>query len=166
MVPSSEMPPANRGAASPGAPAVLFLCTGNYFRSRFAEELFNHLAAERGLAARASSAGLEHACHLRNPGPISPHTAAGLRARGLALDAAPRPPRDITEEELAQAPLIVAMKGAEHRPMVQARFPAFARRIRYWDVDDLPDVAPGDALAKIEALVRALLEELAGSELR
>jgi hypothetical protein len=25
--------------------SVLFLCTGNYYRSRFAEELFNHRAA-------------------------------------------------------------------------------------------------------------------------
>jgi protein-tyrosine phosphatase len=24
---------------------VLFLCTGNYYRSRYAEELFNHLSA-------------------------------------------------------------------------------------------------------------------------
>ena len=38
---------------------VLFLCTGNYYRSRFAEELFNHLAIQRGLAWRADSAGLE-----------------------------------------------------------------------------------------------------------
>jgi protein-tyrosine phosphatase len=28
---------------------MLFLCTGNYYRSRFAELLFNHLAKQRGL---------------------------------------------------------------------------------------------------------------------
>jgi protein-tyrosine-phosphatase len=28
---------------------VLFLCTGNYYRSRFAEELFNHHADRAGL---------------------------------------------------------------------------------------------------------------------
>ena len=28
---------------------VLFLCTGNYYRSRFAEILFNSVAAQMGL---------------------------------------------------------------------------------------------------------------------
>ena len=34
---------------------VLFLCTGNYYRSRFAEELFNHRAARDGLSWVAQS---------------------------------------------------------------------------------------------------------------
>jgi protein-tyrosine-phosphatase len=34
---------------------VLFLCTGNYYRSRYAEELFNHLARAEGLGWRAFS---------------------------------------------------------------------------------------------------------------
>jgi len=36
---------------------VLFLCTGNYYRSRFAEFLFNALAAEAGVDWVAESAG-------------------------------------------------------------------------------------------------------------
>lgn len=141
-------------------PTVLFLCTGNYFRSRFAELLFNRLAADQGLPARARSAGLATACHTRNPGPISPHTIAGLRARGVDLDLAPRAPCDVTDEDLAGAALIVAVKETEHRPMVQERFPAFAHRIRYWHVDDVPEVPAADALARLESLVRALVTEL------
>ena len=38
--------------------AVLFLCTGNYYRSRFAEVLFNSVAGKLGLPWRASSRGL------------------------------------------------------------------------------------------------------------
>ncbi|MGM4967020.1 hypothetical protein AB7714_26215 [Tardiphaga sp. 1201_B9_N1_1] len=34
------------------ARTVLFLCTGNYYRSRYAEELFNHLARRAGLTGR------------------------------------------------------------------------------------------------------------------
>ncbi len=37
---------------------LLFLCTGNYYRSRFAELLFNHLAAQVGLDWRADSRGV------------------------------------------------------------------------------------------------------------
>ena len=37
---------------------VLFLCTGNYYRSRFAEVLFNSVDGKMGLPWRASSRGL------------------------------------------------------------------------------------------------------------
>ena len=37
---------------------VLFVCTANIHRSRFAEEVFNFLAKERNSAHRAFSAGL------------------------------------------------------------------------------------------------------------
>ena len=37
---------------------VLFLCTGNYYRSRFAEILFDSVAVKMGLPWKASSRGL------------------------------------------------------------------------------------------------------------
>ena len=37
---------------------VLFLCTGNYYRSRFAEILFNSVAGRMGLPWKASSRGM------------------------------------------------------------------------------------------------------------
>ena len=37
---------------------VLFLCTGNYYRSRYAEALFNSVAGKMSLPWRASSRGL------------------------------------------------------------------------------------------------------------
>jgi protein-tyrosine-phosphatase len=36
-------------------PSILFLCAGSYYRSRFAEELFNHRAPGLGLAWSATS---------------------------------------------------------------------------------------------------------------
>jgi protein-tyrosine phosphatase len=141
-------------------PAVLFLCTGNYFRSRFAAALFDHLAAQAGLEQRARSAGLEDRCWTRNEGPISPFTLAALRRRGVALPDPLPIPRDATTEDLASARLIIALKDAEHRPMVAARFPGWVDRIRYWDVDDVPIARPEEALARIETLVRALILEL------
>jgi protein-tyrosine phosphatase len=139
---------------------ILFLCTGNYFRSRFAELLFNQLAAASALPVRAASAGLADQCHTRNPGPISPHTRAGLRARGIELEAIPRSPCDVTALDLARAELIIAVKESEHRPMIAERFPAWADRVRYWDVDDIPQVAGEEALARLDPLVRALVDEL------
>ncbi|MBN2191381.1 MAG: hypothetical protein JW751_01075 [Polyangiaceae bacterium] len=37
---------------------VLFLCTGNYYRSRFAEAVFSHGASQRAVGWRALSRGL------------------------------------------------------------------------------------------------------------
>ena len=70
---------------------VLFLCSGNYYRSRFAELFFNHLAEAEGLSYHADSAGLSPACHTHNPGPISPHPAL-LRA-----------PRDVVQADIERA---------------------------------------------------------------
>jgi protein-tyrosine phosphatase len=114
------------------------------------------------LPARATSAGLAEECHTRNPGPLSPHTLAGLRARGIEV-AQLRPPCDVTEDQLARADLVVAVKEREHRPMLLERFPAWADRVRYWNVDDIPLVRPADALASLEVLVRALVSELRDS---
>ena len=138
---------------------VLFLCTGNYFRSRFAELLFNQLAVESNLAYRAVSAGLERECHTRNPGPISRHTLAALRARGIEVTA-PRAPCDVTAQDFARADLFVAVKELEHRPMLVERFPDWTERVRYWNVDDIPQVPAAEALGRLEELVRALVDEL------
>ena len=37
---------------------TLFVCTANIFRSRFSEEVYNHLAEQLGLSSTAFSAGL------------------------------------------------------------------------------------------------------------
>lgn len=67
---------------------VLFLCTGNYYRSRFAEEIFNARAAALGLDWRAESRALAIERGKNNVGPISPlvrsalaDSASYLRAR-------------------------------------------------------------------------------------
>ena len=37
---------------------ILFVCTANIFRSRFSEEVYNHLIRKRNLPSEAFSAGL------------------------------------------------------------------------------------------------------------
>jgi protein-tyrosine phosphatase len=113
---------------------------------------------------RASSAGLAEQCHTRNPGPISKHTVAALRARGIEVTTL-RPPVDVTEADLSSADLIVAVKEVEHRPMLAARFPRWADRVRYWDVDDIPQVEAAEALSRLDLLVRALLVELGATRI-
>jgi low molecular weight protein-tyrosine phosphatase len=139
---------------------VLFLCSGNYYRSRFAEHLFNHLAETEHLAYRADSAGLWPDCHKHNPGPISPHTIAALTERGIAIPALLRAPRDVLQSDIEHSAITVAMKAAEHRPIVMTRFPSLLDRIEFWHVDDVADAPPSIALPMIERLVRELVQRL------
>jgi protein-tyrosine phosphatase len=58
---------------------ILFLCTGNYYRSRFAEQYFNHLARQVSLPWLAVSRGLATERGVNNVGPISPFSPSGAR---------------------------------------------------------------------------------------
>jgi protein-tyrosine phosphatase len=141
----------------PESGKLLFLCTGNYYRSRFAEELFNHLASGNGLNWTASSRGLATERGVRNVGPISPHAVQGLAARGIHLDGSIRPPLQLSEDDLQRADLIIALKEMEHRPLVAERFPIWSNRVEYWNIDDLDKATPEEALPEIEGRIRELI---------
>jgi protein-tyrosine phosphatase len=140
-------------------PTVLFLCSGNYYRSRFAEVLFNHLAARDGLPWRADSRALRLSAG--NVGPISPHALDGLWRRGIPLAEPRRFPIALTEADLAAAGHCVAVKQAEHRPLVESKFPAWLDRIEFWHIDDIDCSVPEAALAALEREVVGLVARLA-----
>lgn len=139
---------------------VLFLCSGNYYRSRFAEMLFNTIAAKRGIAWRADSRGLACDRPNQNVGPLSVHAVQGLQSRGIAHDPE-RWPKQVSEHDLASAALVIAVKEAEHRAMLTARHPAWKDRVEYWHIDDLDCAGPEEALGKLEEHVVRLASRLA-----
>ena len=140
-------------------PQLLFLCTGNYYRSRFAEELWNHLERIRPTGWWATSRGLYAACP-DNIGPISIHTLDGLAERGIELRSPCRAPKQLELADLESAALVVAMSDREHRPMLRSAFPTWTRSIEYWDVDDIDRVPASAALQNLTARLRALRERL------
>jgi protein-tyrosine phosphatase len=146
---------------NPRPRAVLFLCTGNYYRSRFAELLFDHLMQEAGLAWQAESRGLATNLGIHNVGPVARVVLEALRMRGIAWDATcPRFPRQVRSADLAAADLIIALDEQEHRPYLDARFPDWAQRVEYWHVHDLGIVPAEVALAEIEQETRRLIRRL------
>jgi protein-tyrosine phosphatase len=141
---------------------VLFLCTGNYYRSRLAEELFNHRVHEIGLDWRASSCALEiERGAEENTGAISEHAVKALSAFGVPIFRVARFPVACTNQDLEQADLVIAMKEAEHRPLMETRFNTWAARVLYWHVHDLDVVTDSTETAKlIDTLVDNLIQDI------
>jgi protein-tyrosine phosphatase len=137
---------------------VLFLCTGNYYRSRFAEILFNSVAGKMGLSWRAVSRGLALERGVNNVGPMAVEAIAALGALGIrAADAVSRFPAQVTIDDLERADRVVALKQAEHLPLLQERFPAWAGKVEFWHVDDASGV-----LDLIEREVMGLVARILG----
>jgi len=141
---------------------VVFVCTANYYRSRFSEYLFNALAVRRRLPWRATSRGLmiELAA---GQGPISSYTVERLTRMGMAFDGA-RFPIALSREDLENNDLVIAVKEAEHRAMMNKQFPDWADRIEYWHVDDLDCATAAEALPVCQQNMQALVERLAAAE--
>ena len=68
---------------------VIFVCSANYYRSRYAEHYFNWLASREQLGWKADSRGLMVG-FWGNIGPISHHTVDALQQRGIPLEDQPR----------------------------------------------------------------------------
>jgi protein-tyrosine phosphatase len=142
----------------------LFLCTGNYYRSRFAEILFNHEARHRGLAWQADSRGLDPDPY--NVGPISSHTLAALRQLGIDCPTVRRFPQTVSQDDLEAADLIVAVKRTEHHPLLADNFPEWVERVEFWHVDDLDCAGPQVAIPSLRDLVGQLLDRLTSAGTR
>jgi protein-tyrosine phosphatase len=138
---------------------VLFLCSGNYYRSRFAEIYFNWHARQRELRWQAESRGL--ALDPFNAGTMSSYTIAWLAHRGISVEPYQRAPRDVTAEDFSAADHIVAVKRTEHSPLMQSRFPDWHDRVEYWEVHDLDFAGPDITIPHLERQIHALSDRLA-----
>ena len=143
---------------------VLFLCTGNYYRSRYAEAVFNWQARKEGSPWSAFSRGLDPSPF--NVGPVSRETIAALRKLGIPLDEPPRFPIVACEHDFRAAHHVVAVKEAEHRPLIERKFAAWLERVEFWHVDDLDGCGPEETLPHLDKQVAALLRRLAESGTR
>ncbi|HEU5087459.1 MAG TPA: low molecular weight phosphatase family protein [Roseiflexaceae bacterium] len=138
-------------------PTVLFVCTGNYYRSRYAELYFNaRIAPELGW--RADSRGFEPSPH--NPGPINADVLRRLSEHGLQAPGEQRQPRILAEADLEAAERVIALDEIEHMPYVQRLFPHWHAHFAYWRVADLHAMTVAEALGAIEELVDGVIAEL------
>ena len=138
---------------------ILFICTGNYYRSRYAEYYFNAIAVKHNLDWEAFSRGL--ATELGgNIGPIAPRVIIRLKEQEIRIDEKIRNPIQLDQADLQAADLVIALNESEHRKLMQQRFPEWADRIIYWHIPDLDQVGSDVAFPKIEQYITEQLRQL------
>jgi protein-tyrosine phosphatase len=65
-----------------------------------------------------------------------------------------------TARDFELADLVIAMKEAEHRPLMRAKFDAWEERVTYWQVHDLDEANFTETTKLIEALVDRLILDI------
>jgi protein-tyrosine phosphatase len=142
---------------------ILFLCSGNYYRSRFAEIFFNWHAKQRQLRWQAESRGL--ALTASNSGAMSCYTSARLEHHRIPYLEYARLPIEVTQGDFLLADHVVAVKETEHRPIIAARFPNWLGKVQFWEVHDLDFAQPDQAIPQLEIHVLELIERLTETKL-
>lgn len=140
---------------------VLFLCTGNYYRSRFAEEYFNHHAVRLGLAWRAGSKGFARdMAATGNAGPMAPSAVAALRGHGISPVGAGRFPVPVQVEDFETHHRVILLSRSEHWPMMERLFPGHLARVDCFDIEDIHLEPVTSALPRLAVRVDTLVAEL------
>lgn len=134
---------------------LLFLCTGNYYRSRYAEHLFNYLVTKTDLNWVAKSRGFALSKH--NLGPMSVYIGHRLITKGIPIKPNLRHPLPVQKNDLNQVDLVIAVKEAEHRLYMNELFPEWENKITYWHIDDMDCAMPEETLAEIEQKIENLI---------
>ena len=136
---------------------VLFLRTGNFYRSRHAEAWFNDKACRHGLHWQVKSRGFRPYLASED---LSDWAADRLARSGVASSLSPTKPAKVTIEYLANSTLVIAMREAEQASMRRRDFPKWTNRIQYWDIGETDKTAPETKLPKIESEVDNLVRNL------
>lgn len=134
---------------------ILFLCTGNYYRSRFAEIYFNHKAKNTRWVAHSRGLHLDP----RNQGEISSITVSELSKLKIPIGNQPYPIK-VEAEDFKRADMIVGLNENEHKKMIEKEFPQFKESVVYWDIYDVFERDSSSEVPKIIRNVDQLIEQL------
>jgi protein-tyrosine phosphatase len=139
---------------------ILFLCTGNYYRSRFAEHLFNHQVKQTELNWFANSRGLALERGVHNIGKISHYAVTALVEKGIILDENEGFPQQLKLSDLETSTKVIALDKSEHLPLMEEKFPQWTDKIEYWLVHDIDKTSVNEALGQIEVSILDLIQQL------
>lgn len=148
---------------------VCFVCTGNYYRSRFAEAVFNFMVKECGKEYVAESRGLNISAAdevAKDYGELSPYTKHKMEDLDIPINFTSEKRQSISKQDLEDFDIIVIMDRAEHFKMVKEfvgedeDMIASAKNFKYWAIKDVFDWEPDETLGAILANVNKFFNEI------
>ena len=119
--------------------SVLFLCTGNAYRSRYAEAWFNYLCImdpRNKHTLKAFSRGLNVTCGTLDACRLGyyPETRERLLEKQIPACCTGSSTRQVEYRDFLLADLVICMYEIEHRPYIDEKFPSMSPI--YWNVPD------------------------------
>ena len=140
---------------------ILFVCTANIYRSRFAEEVFNSLAINRGASLIAFSAGLKVGEYTTRK--IYYPALDNLEKFNILPKRADELSVHINNIDLDQYDRLICIDKNEHKPMVQSDPNLSTFKFEYWDITDMPKVDSDISLPKCYKQVESLWNQVSSS---
>tara|TARA_Y100001968_G_C18882212_1_gene492223 strand:- start:107 stop:556 length:450 start_codon:yes stop_codon:yes gene_type:complete len=137
---------------------VLFVCTANIYRSRFSEEVYNHLIRKLNLPSEAFSAGLKVGEYVTRK--IYSPALQQLHYYKIKPKRKDEFSVHIDELTLTNYDKIICLDEAEHRPIVNRNLRLKEIKIDYWDIVDEPMVSSSISLPKCYKMVEDLVKEV------
>jgi protein-tyrosine phosphatase len=134
---------------------VLFICTGNYYRSRFAEALFNQKVGEAHLDWHAISRGLNLVPWQLG---ISKYAQQELTKRGVTKALMTGGPKRLTKQDVMKSDRIIVMDEAEHRSLFERNYSV--ANVQYWHIPDVGKLKAPQACALMSDNIEQLISEL------
>lgn len=135
---------------------------GNYYRSRLAEELALHYAAQYGLEIEADSGGLSKIPNPEHPGSIAHATLTYLANKNVQPQQAHRFPKACVEQDVQAADIVVCTDANEQMELFKRAFPNYEGVLLGWGARDYQfDTwleTPAMIDKQVEDLIRVLLE--------
>lgn len=125
---------------------VLFVCTGNSFRSAVAEALLKKIRSD----LEVESAGTHPASKIAS-------NAERFLEEEDALENLKRRPEGIEHKNLEEFDLIVAMKE-HHKNKILQQHPQVKGKVRVWDIDDPIHLPPGSDRQVMQEIKRRVAE--------
>ena len=141
-----------------GMKTLLFLCTANFYRSRFAEAYFNHHARERGLDWCAESRGII-AGKIKEDA-VSPYTLNALDQLGIPAEFGHKDRQQLSERDFRTAGTVIALDRDKHERMLFDLYPRWHGLVDYWSIPDVDHMPPTQALLALAERVDQLLDRL------
>jgi protein-tyrosine phosphatase len=141
---------------------LYFVCMGNYYRSRLAEELALHYAEIYGLEIETDSGGLAQIPNPHHPGPMAIETIDYLATKNIQPKTINRLPKVCAQVDIADADYVVFTDVDEQQDLFERRFPFCDCEFIGWDAHDKefdPSLSTRELIdMKIEALIKKLVD--------